>query len=165
MKRKKDMEEFLKNKDGQRYNSFISGHGFHASAWCDVVPRHPTFIMDNDAFSGAIRRRTQIPEPDIYHDMKCTCKDKIVMDTLGYHAQLCSHLGAPRINTHNQIQHEWMKLCRSAKYKVRSEVLSFKSNNNSDNEFDYTRSDIIIDNPQKLCSDNENSKLVLFPLG
>ena len=29
------------------------------------------------------------------------------------------------------------------------------------NEFDYTRSDIIIDNPQKLCSDNENSKLVL----
>ena len=52
-----------------------------------------------------------------------------------------------------------MKLCRSAKYKVRSEVLSFKSNNNSDNEL--YNSDIIIDNPQKLCSDNDNSKLVL----
>jgi hypothetical protein len=57
----------LKNTDGQRYNSFTSGQGFHASAWCDVVPRHPTFVIDNDAFSGAIRRRTQIPEPYIYN--------------------------------------------------------------------------------------------------
>jgi len=159
IKRKNGIEEHLKHTDGQRYNSFISGQGFHASAWCDVVPRHPTFVMDNDAFSGAIRRRAQIPEPYIYNGMKCTCKYTTIIDPLAYHAQLCSHLGAPRINTHNQIQHEWMKLCRSAKYKVRSEVLNFKNNNES--KYDYTRSDIVIDNPYKLCPDHENSKLVL----
>ena len=143
IQRKNDIEEYLKNTDGQRYNSFISGQGFHASTWCVVVPRHPTFVMDNDAFSGAIRRRTQIPEPYIYNGMKCTCKYTTIIDPLAYHAQL--HLGAPRINTHNQIQHEWMKLCRSAKYKIRSEVLNFKNDNES--EYDYTRSDNVIDNP------------------
>ena len=126
---------------------------------CEKARRHPTFVMDNDAFSGAIRRRIQIPEPYIYNGMKCTCKYTTIIDPLAYHAQLCSHLGAPRINTHNQIQHEWMKLCRSAKYKVRSEVLNFKNDNES--EYDYTRSDIVIDNPYKLCPDHENSKLVL----
>jgi len=63
------------------------------------------------------------------------------------------------MSTHNQIQHEWMKICRSAQYKVRSEVLSFKSSN--DNEFDYTRPDIIIDNPHKICPNHDNSKLVV----
>jgi hypothetical protein len=67
MSRKAYVEEHLKNTDGQRYNAFISGQGFHASAWCDVVPRHSTFVMDNDAFAGAIRRRIQISEPHIYN--------------------------------------------------------------------------------------------------
>jgi ribonuclease HI len=159
MKRKAQIEEHLKNIDGQRYNAFISGQGFHASAWCDVVPRHSTFVMDNDAFAGAIRRRIQTPEPHIYNGLRCTCTNQTPLDRFGYHAQLCSHLGAPRINTHNQIQHEWMKLCRSAKYKVRSEVLSFKQS--AEAGFDYTRSDIVVDNPIHLCHDHDNCKLVL----
>ena len=159
MSRKAYVEEHLKNTDGQRYNAFISGQGFHASAWCDVVPRHSTFVMDNDAFAGAIRRRIQISEPHIYNGLRCTCTNQTFFDRLGYHAQLCSHLGAPRITTHNQIQHEWMKLCRSAKYKVRSEVLSFKQNVQTG--FDYTRSDIVIENPIHLCHDHDNCKLVL----
>jgi hypothetical protein len=42
---------------------------------------------------------------------------------------------------------------------VRSEVLSFKQNVQTG--FDYTRSDIVIENPIHLCHDHDNCKLVL----
>ena len=113
--------------------------------------------VENKVFSQMIRRRGQVPEPNIAEGSICHCAKQVCFDRQGLHADMCHVLNSKgRTATAKTLQHTTLSMCKAAGLGVKLEQSLIKSVDR-DHAYDRYRMDLVISTGFGINSGNNST--------